>query len=639
VTGGKWFSATRGLVAAAIVSIAISVGSATALRAAQGNEHTERSPGIGSAAGQFPLGAQVYKANCAACHEMGVGRAPQRIVLNNIRPEAIRDALTGGSMQAQGSALSDEEKVAVAQFLAGREIGSEQTDPAPRMCEGDRAKFDLTQPAAFTGWGLDPENTHSVTGEEAGITPENVGTLKLKWAFAFPGANRARSQPAIGAGAAFVGSQDGRVYALDRETGCVRWTFQADAEVRTGIVLSQWDASDSQARPIAYFGDWAGNAYGIEMLTGKLVWQVEADEHPAAVITGTPALHGDTLYVPVSSLEEGSAASPNYTCCTFRGSVLALDAMTGETRWRTWLVGEPEPRKAESEGANDYYGPSGVAVWTSPAIDDDRGRIYITTGDNYTNPTNDLSDAVIALDMETGAIDWVFQATEGDAWNVACVAPFRQNCPEDAGPDFDFGASPVLTQGADGKKYILAGQKSGIAYAVDPDTGKLVWQERLGRGGAAGGIHFGMATADGKLFAPVSDLPDGQPSEFPLSPGVYALDIATGKRLWEAPSPDVCEGRKGCVKGYGGSLTATADLVFAGSDDGHMRIFAAADGKLLWDYDTARKFDSVNGIEARGGAISGGSAPIALGGQLFVNSGYGFVSKMPGNVLLVFEAD
>jgi len=604
---------------------------------AAGAPTAEETSGVIPSKSRFPLGDTVYRLNCAGCHDTGVGRAPQRVVLSFMTPEAIHRALTSGSMSAQGSALSEEQRRAVAQHVTNAEIGAAQDLPELKMCNGEHAVFDRDNTPPFANWGLDKQGSHAIPSDVAGISKANVGSLKLKWTFGFFGANRARSQPALGGGAIFVGAQDGTVYALDRETGCVRWSFVASAEVRTGIVLSPWNAADQDARPLAFFGDFAGNAYAVEAFTGKLVWKVAADPHPAAVLTGTPSLHEDTLFVPASSLEEASAASPDYLCCNFRGSVLALDAATGAEKWRTYLVDEPTRQEPEADGTV-FLGPSGVAVWTAPVIDAERGLLYVTTGDNYSNPATDLSDAVVALDLQSGEVKWHYQVTAGDAWNVACYVEIN-NCPEDAGPDYDFGAAPVLAKGKDGRQYLLAGQKSGIAYAFDPDTHELIWQVRLGRGGAAGGIHFGIAASDGRLFVPVSDLPTGEPADFPLSPGVYALDIASGERLWDAPSPNACGERKQCIKGYAAAIAATSELLFAGSDDGHLRIFDTATGEVLWDFDAVTDFETVNGVKAHGGAFSGGSAPIVEGGQVIVPSGYGFSSKMTGNVLLVFEAE
>ena len=601
-------------------------------------EGIKDAPGVMAAVTKFPDGKAVYEANCAGCHEAGLARAPARSILSHYTPQAIRKALTTGSMRAQGASLSDKQKVEVAQYITGQPFGAVVAAVEPPVCKPDEAWFDVAQTPAWTNWGIDKGGAHYVPAERAGLDADAARTLEPRWAFGFPNANRARSQPALGGGAIFVGSHDGTVFALDRESGCVRWQYEGSAEVRTGIVLSDWSEGDANPGPMLYFGDWSGNVYALDARTGKEVWQTRADDHPAAVITGTPSLHGGMLYVPVSSLEEASAAAPDYECCSFRGSVVAYDAASGEEKWRTWMVGEPQQTGTNEAGAR-MLGPSGVAVWTAPLVDPDRGQLYVTTGDNYTNPTNELSDAIVALDLMTGAIRWHYQAMEGDAWNVSCVTPGAENCPEDAGPDFDFGAAPLLAKGSDGRDYVLAGQKSGIAYAVDPDTGALRWQHRAGRGGMVGGVHFGMAASGGRLFIPISDLPDGQPSDYPHSPGIYAVDIATGKRLWDAPAPDVCGDTPGCVRGYGASIMATDDLVIAGSDDGRLRILDAADGSLVNEIDTAREFAAVGGGVAKGGAISGSAGAVLDSGQLIVSSGYGFVSKMPGNLLLVLEAD
>ncbi len=580
-------------------------------------------------------GAVVYRNKCAACHDQGLARAPQEIVLRNMRPDRIYEALVNGTMKAQGSALTEEQKVAVSEYLGQRKLDSRATTKPANICEGKSAEFDRTRPPMFTGWGLDPQNTHGVSRNAAGIVPQDVASLKLKWAFGFANSDRIRSQPALAGGAIFIGSQDGFVYALDRKTGCVRWRFDAPAEVRTTIVIEPWDAGDKDASPHAWFADQAGNVFAVEAFTGKLAWQLSADDHAAAVITASPALHDGTVFVPVSSLEEASAAAPGYVCCTFRGSILALDAWTGREKWRSYLVDEPKPRPRD-DGKRDF-GPSGVAVWNTPAVDADRNQIVFATGDNYSNPPTDMSDAIIALDMATGAINWHYQATEGDAWNVSCVVN-SGNCPEDDGPDFDFGAGTMVIEDSGGRPLALAGQKSGIAYALDATNGELVWQSRVGRGGLAGGILFGMASTGDRLFVPVTDAGPLPGAQWPASPGLYALNIDTGERLWSAPAlPGACEGKTLCDPGLSGAISATPDLVFAGADDGLLRIHGAASGKVLWEMDLVRPFETVNGVEARGGTIGGGTAPIAEGGQLIVASGYGFASKMPGNVLLVFE--
>ena len=583
--------------------------------------------------GPFAAGARVYKTNCAGCHDSGGGRTPQVALLHDMTPMAIYRALTDGAMRGQGSTLIEGEKVAVSEFLSGRKLVVGADAQPMMMCEGKSAEFDFGQPPAFENWGLSKASTHFIPSDVAGLDRSNVGKLKLKWAFGFADSQRMRSQPALAGGAIILGNHTGKVLALDGETGCARWAFDAEAEVRTGVVVSPWKAGDKDAAPLAYFGDVRGNVYALNAVTGELVWQRAADSHPATVITGTPSLHEGTLYVPVSSIEEAAAAVPGYACCTFRGSVLALDAATGQPKWRTYLVGEPKP-PAEGEA---MWGPSGVAVWNSPVIDAERGQLYVATGDNYSTPPTELSDSVVALDLATGSIKWHHQVLEGDAWNVACYVG-TSNCPEDAGPDFDFGAGTVLGKDRDGRELVMAGQKSGLVYGFDPDTGDLVWKTRVGRGSEGGGILFGMAAAGGRLFVPVSDLIPGD-GGYPASPGLNALDIATGALVWKVPSPDLCKDRKLCKPGYSGSLSVTPDLVLIGSDDAHIRIFDADTGQILWDRDLDRPFGTVNGVAAHGGAIGGGAAPIAWQGKLIVPSGYGYASKMPGNVLLVFEVE
>lgn len=581
-------------------------------------------------------GARVYGEICSSCHEAGANRAPQRFILEQMTPESVLRALTSGVMQPMGDSLTDNERKAVSQYVTGHRFG-EGASMEPKRCAAGESTFDMSAPPAFTGWGIDARSTHEIPADVSGLGRANASKLKLKWAFGFPNALRARSQPAIAGGAIFVGSHNGTVYALDIKTGCARWTYSASAEVRTGIVVSPWKAGDKAARPLAYFGDLVGGAYAVDALTGKEVWKVSFRDHPSTTLTGTPVLQGNTLYVPVSSLEEGAASKPDFVCCTFRGSVVALDAATGSQKWRTYLVDEAKPTGKTSAGV-DRFGPSGVPVWNSPSIDVARNQMYVATGDNYSSPATELSDAIVALDLTTGAIKWHYQALAGDAWNGSCEEVHSPNCPADSGPDADFGAGTVLAKGANGRDYVIAGQKSGWAYGIDPDTGALAWMQRVGRGGIVGGIHFGLAAADGKAFIPVSDVPDGRKHDMDAQPGIYALDVATGAFVWRAPSaPDICNGRTFCHPGYGGSLTTTNGLVLAGANDGYLRIYDAGDGKLLWETDTTRNYVTVDGSTAHGGSIGGGTAPIAYKGMLIANSGYGFAGKMPGNVLLVFD--
>ena len=576
------------------------------------------------------LGSAAYTRVCAACHETGANRAPLASALANLSPAAIVRIVTDGPMKEQAASLSPEEKVAVAEFITGHMLGA-QAAAKPLMCPANAAWFDAAQPPAFDGWGLDAGNTHAIPGSVARLDKAALGKLKLKWALGFPDTLYSRSQPALAGGALFVGGDDGTVYALDPASGCAHWTFNAPGAIRSGVVVG------GGAAPRVYFGDVLGKAYALDARTGELLWSRAVDAHPNATLTASPALHDGVLYMPVSSLEEPAAAVATHECCSFRGSVAALDAATGAEKWRAWMVPPPKPQGKNAKGVA-RWGPSGVAIWSTPVVDAARGLVYVVTGDNYSDPTTPLSDSIVALDLKSGAVRWHYQATKGDAWNVSCGFADVGNCPGKGGPDFDFGSAPVLAKGSDGRDYLLAGQKSGLLYALDPASGKLRWQKRVGRGGVFGGIHFGIAAEGGKVFVPVTDLTDGGTYTLPARPGVYALDVATGNTVWSAPAADTCGGQAFCHPGYGAAISVTPDYVLAGSMYGHVRAFDLASGKVLWDADTNAPFTTVNGAAAHGGSLAGGAAPIAYHGMLLVNSGYGGLGKMPGNVLLGYDS-
>lgn len=579
-------------------------------------------------------GAATYAARCAACHSGGAERAPGRFTLSMMTPESIVRALEDGVMKPMSEGLSLEDRHSVAQYLTQKRMTGRAA--SPRMCGRGVSPFDFGETPPFSGWGLSPGGDHAIKAPVSGLDPDRARRLKLKWAVAFPNAVRARSQPALGGGALFVGSHDGTVFALDRATGCARWTFRASAEVRTGIVLTPWKAGDRTARPIALFGDLVGNVYAVDAIDGTQIWKAKADPHPASTITGTPTYFEGRLIVPVSSLEEASPVNPAYACCTFRGSIIAFDATTGNRIWQTYMVDPPVVRGKTTAGA-ERLGPSGVAVWSSPTLDLKRRRIYVATGGNYSSPSTPLSDAVVALDLDDGRVAWAYQATPGDVWNSSCTMS-RENCPEEDGPDFDFGAPPILTTSHDGEEFLLAGQKSGIVYGIDPQSGSLRWKTKVGRGGALGGVHFGMSAQGGRVFVPITDYGDyGKAQEGAPQSGLFSLDVKTGRVLWKY-AVDACQGRDLCKTGFGSVPTAAGRVVLMGGDDGHLRALDPASGKLIWDYDTVRDFRTVNGETGKGGSMSGGHGPIAFRGVVFVNTGHGLAGKMPGNSLLAFEA-
>ncbi len=450
---------------------------------------------------QSPNGSAVFTDHCATCHGGTDQRIPTVATLRQRTPEAILDALVTGAMRQQGAELSDAERRGVAEFLAGRPIGASASGEAARCA--NPAPFDPSQGASWGGWGPDSSNARFQPAAQAGLTAETTPKLKLKWALGFPNANTARAQPTVAGGRVFVGSQDGTIYSLDGKTGCTVWTFKAKSGVRTAVVLG---APSGASTPL-YFGDGRSNVYALNASTGAQLWTQNVETHPSSHITGAPALYQNRLYVPVASGEEGQGNNKNYECCTFRGSLVALNIANGNVVWKTYTI-PTEPRTlGRNSGGAVRWGPSGAGVWGSPAVDPKRHAIYAATGNMYTEPQQGSSDAVIAFDMDNGKILWTSQVTPKDVFVVGCNQPNPANCPvgDDVGPDFDFGNAPMLTS-AGGRDLIVIGQKSGVGWALDPDNkGAVVWQYRAGKGSALGGMEFGSATDGVNAYFPVND--------------------------------------------------------------------------------------------------------------------------------------
>jgi polyvinyl alcohol dehydrogenase (cytochrome) len=486
----------------------------------------------------------------------------------------------------------------------------------------------------WNGWGADLANSRFQPAAMAGLTREQVPGLRLKWAFGFRGRVSAVAQPAIVGGLLFVGGGDHEVYALDAKTGCTRWVFKTEANVRTAISFAPISGTDQFA---VFFGDLRANAYAVNAITGALLWKTKVEDHPAAVITGAPTLYSGILYVPVSSWEEATGTPAAYQCCTFRGSVVALDIATGKQVWKGYTVPEaPRPTKRNAVGTQ-LHGPSGAAVWSAPTVDVQRQALYVATGDNYSDPPSETSDAILAFDLATGRMLWHRQLTANDSYITSCLVGDRINCPESNGPDHDFGQSAILVTLRSGQRVLVAGQKSGVVHALDPDLeGKILWQTRIGEGGPLGGIMWGSAADQDQVYVANSDVRfAGSGLDPNKGGGLFALDLATGKISTRVP-PVPCGDRSRCSPALGAAVTAIPGVVFSGGMSGYLRAYATDDARLLWEVDTARDYPAVNGGSARGGALDG-PGPTIVDGMLYVNSGYAQWGGLPGNVLLAFE--
>jgi len=420
--------------------------------------------------GQTPAPAEgeaQYQQHCATCHERGVTRAAPRSTLKQLPAETIRFALTKGSMSSQAASLTDEQREAVIRFLASP-TATAATPAASSRCPSSAKpyKASLSGPH-WTGWGGDESQRRFQPGSEARLPAASVPRLKLKWAFGFPGVTTASSQPAIVNGRLFVGSAARKVYALDATSGCTYWEYDTEFPVRTAITVGQIGSTSA-----VYFGDQHSTAYAVDAQSGQLLWKTRIEDYASSLITGSPTLSGRVVYVPVASNEDAYGANPAYPCCKFRGSVTALDAATGQILWKSYTVPEePQPRAKNKQGVQ-LWGPSGAGVWSSPTVDRKRGLLYVTTGNSHSDPTATTSDGFVAFDLRTGALAWSKQMTANDGYTLACdlPEPYNVNCPSTKGPDFDFASSAMLVDLGRGHRALIAGQKSAMVHAIDPDA-------------------------------------------------------------------------------------------------------------------------------------------------------------------------
>ncbi|MGP0075060.1 MAG: PQQ-binding-like beta-propeller repeat protein [Bryobacteraceae bacterium] len=577
-------------------------------------------------------GEAVYQRRCAACHDSNVERTPPRAALQQLSVARILRTLDFGVMVNIANTLDREEREAVATYL-GVQRKDDVPVPPQAYCKDRTVSIGASPNPIWNGWSLDPENTRYVTA--GGIALSQVSKLKLKWAYAFNGDVTAFGAPTVLGNTLFVGSAGGAVQALSTDSGCVRWVYQADGPVRSAPV-----AVPNGKTNVLVFTDLIGWAYGVEAETGRPLWKKKPEQHESTKLTGSVAAHNGIVFVPAASWEETRATNPDYPCCTFRGSVTALRAKDGSELWKTYTI--PETPKQIEKGGIGTWGPSGASIWGTPTVDAKRGLLYVATGDNFSTPATDLSDAILALDLKTGRIVWAKQVMPGDIFSGACTG---SKCP---GPDYDFGSSVIIEKLPSGRDVLLAGQKSGVVYALDPDhKGAILWQTRVGKGGTNGGVQWGMASDGQKVYAAVSDLARrgagtgsvqvGMPPDPTKGGGLTALRISNGEKVWYA-APQPCGPKPGCSPAQPAAVTAIPGVVFSGSDDGHLRAYATEDGRVLWDVDTAHDFETANGVRGKGGSMDG-AGPVIAGGMLFVNSGYARNGGMAGNVLLAFAPE
>jgi polyvinyl alcohol dehydrogenase (cytochrome) len=601
-------------------------------------------------------GAAIFEARCKMCHEPAVGQAPSRIELVFMPAADIVSALTSGLMVPMAQGLSATEIEAVAAYVSP---GQRFRAPAgvDKMC----ATHDpiRASPSDWPAMGVDAGSSRFQ--RQPGLSAAQVPKLKVKWAFAMPGGG----QPTVIGDWLFITNRGGKFYALNARTGCVHWAVEGATSRTTPTVIRSSIAPSGWA---TFIGVGRRMVRAFDAQTGKELWKsTSLDDHPAGYLTGSPVVSGTQLFVPISSGEEAIAVQKSYPCCSFRGSVAALDLRTGHKQWQTFMMTEPlRPTRLNGAGVQ-MQGPAGAPVWASPTVDPARGLVYAVTGDSYTDVATDTTDAVVAMDMKTGQVRWRRQVTTGDNFIQGCVGPAKAaNCPAPTGPDFDFGAPPILFGKRGGRQVLVAGQKSGIVYGLDPDSGRLEWTTAVGAGSALGGVEWGMGADDRYIFVPISDIGElfdeimkaaGLPPYFgyptPGRPGLSALDPLSGKIIWNTPAPvapcryagdrsgDYMRGA--CVRAQSAAPGIMPGVVFSGTLDGWLRAYDAADGKVIWAFSTtAQTYDTVNSVAGQPGGGIDGMGPTIAGGMVYTMSGFNGAARTGGNgvnVLLAFSVD
>jgi polyvinyl alcohol dehydrogenase (cytochrome) len=507
------------------------------------------------------------------------------------------------------------------------------------ICDADKRAVDVARSVVSLGFGVDRNQTRSLTAAQSGLTANDLTRLDVAWAIGFPGGNAT--------GAAILGDTvfiagGGRLAALDAASGCVKWSVSANSRNTPSV----GDLNGKKVVAVSVGND----VLVVDAKTGATIWQAsgQSTDNPGATRGGV-VIYKDKIIVPISASGVVAGQRATFECCVGHGAVVALAAADGKKVWEYHTMRNAEYTGQVSSTGVKQRGPSGAPIWAMPLVDEKRHRLIIATGENTSHPGTETSDAIIAIDLNTGRPVWTFQAMSADVWNMACGANKQTsgpNCPWNVaddpgvGRDFDFGAGAILAK-AGGRDVILAGQKSGDTWALDAQTGKKLWNVRFGQGTALGGVHWGITTDGQRLFAPIND--PVIPGSATPHPGIYAVDINTGKQVWGFDAKPNCEGDRAklvsrCTSNYGFSAAPlTIDgAVVGGTLGGEVIILDGKTGKVLKTLDTIGMHKTINGIDGKGGSIE--SHGISAGaGMLFINSGYGLFGETGGNVLIAYK--
>lgn len=594
----------------------------------------EKEPSLSGGRPDFggpPPGPGLFQTRCAICHmdtalEIGGRVVPSTDTLKAMQASQVYESMAHGKMMPQADGISDRDMRGIAEYITGKKMeGSDETliSNMENNCPSNPELADISDMPAWNGWSPEPNNARFQSAEAAGLSADDVPKLKLKWAFGLPLGASSSSQPTVVGGRVYVGSDNSTIYALDAETGCAYWSYRTKGPGRAAPIIAPIKGYEGVTYAL-YYATGGRLIYALDAHTGKLLWEKQIQGDPGG-LTGSPAYYDGRLYVPLTASGVAAGFNPGAECCKARGAVVALDAHTGDIIWQTSTVPEPLEQLSVSNAGAKVWGPAGASVWNRPTVDPKRGLIYVGTGNSYGPKPASTSDSILALSMKDGKIQWHHQEFDNDAFMLGCpdTSPPGQLCPEEIGPDWDFGgASAILQPLGNGKDIVVAAGKGGVAIGIDPDRkGKLVWRTKL--------YNDKPPTADGLVL--FGGTADGKRVYFPLQQeggGLKALQLDSGKIDWEA---DIDADARGQIS----AASAIPGVVFTGGWDGILRA-VNMDGKVIWSFNTRQRFDSVNGVVAIGGSL-GSPGPTIANGMMYVASGYpGFQGGTPGNVILAF---
>jgi len=599
-------------------------------------------PAIGQSPPDHP-GAGVYQKACATCHDNPAGtRAAALSSMRTMPAVRLQEVMSPtGIMGPMAASLTAKEKTDLIAWLTDGQASTSSQWTDALLCAPGRRGVSASASVTSLGFGVDGRQTRSLSAAQAGISRAQLGDLERAWAIAFPGQGSGSGASILSDGTLFTtGGQ--QLLAIDAASGCIKWAYAANSRntPALGEINGRRVVAVSVARDI----------HVVDAATGSLVWKASGQpvDGSGGQIRGAVIFARDKVIVPISASGVAAGMNPRFECCTGHGSVVALNAADGTHAWEYHTMPEATYNGQVNSLGVKQRGPSGAPIWSVPVYDTKRNLILVTTGENTSHPATDTSDAIIALNADTGKVAWQFQAMAADVWNMSCSVQTGQNGPNcpvlfgGDGRDYDFGAGAIIASSG-GRDIVLAGQKSGHAWALDADNGKVLWSQRVGEGTALGGVHWGIAINGDQLILPIND-PGLAGANAKAKPGIFTFDIATGRPGWSYAAKPNCEGQRGaqvsgCASRFGFSAAPVVvdGAVIGATLGGEVIILDGANGNEINRIDTVGPIPTLNkDIEGKGGSIDAHSIS-AGAGMIFINSGYGLFGQTPGNVLIAYR--